>query len=101
MTHPLGNGLHRVVVYSLSGEPLPEGDALLHLNLTGGGDIHIGNILLTNAFHESLTPQEATGIHTINTITTDTPAYRIDGTRTTSTQCGIVIQNGQKYAVTR
>ena len=66
-------------------------------DLPGGMDY---DVLLTNAFHEALAPQEATAITTVTVGTgTETPTYRIDGTRTNSTQRGIVIRNGQKIVM--
>ena len=100
-TRNLGGGLHRVVVYSLSGEPLSEGDALLHFDIVGGGDVKISDVMLVNSFYEGLAPQEATGIVPVGVEDNNSPAYHIDGSRAIGTQRGVVIQNGKKHAVKR
>ena len=98
-THKLGNGLHRMVVYSISGETLSEGDALLHLDITGGGDVKVSDIVLANTFFETLSPQEATGIIDLAGEANDAPTYDIQGWKVTSPNKGVYIQKNQKVVV--
>lgn len=105
-THDLGGGLHRVVVYSLSGEPLSEDDALLHLDIDGGRDVKISNVLLASTFFEALSPQQATGIIDIAGEATGSPLYNVQGMKVSEEQLkagqlapGIYIKNGKKVVV--
>ncbi len=92
----LGGGLHRIIVYSLSGEPLAGGDALLHLDIAGGGDVKVCDVMLADTFCEGLAPQEATGIVSVEAEGSDSPAYSINGMRTSGNTRGVVIRNGKK-----
>lgn len=65
VTQALGDGMYRIVVYSLTGEALPNSDALIHLTISGAGNININDVLLTNTFFDAITPQEATGIQAL------------------------------------
>ncbi len=98
-TRNLGGGLHRVVVYSLSGEPLAEGDALLHFDIIGGGDMKIGNVVLASTFFEALSPNEATGIIDLAGDSNDAPTYNIQGMKVTNPGKGVYIRNNQKVIV--
>ena len=98
-TRNLGGGLHRVVVYSLSGEPLAEGDALLHFDIIGGGDVKISDMMLVNSFYEALAPQEATGVIDIAIGADDSPIYNIQGMKVHQPGKGVYIQNNQKVIV--
>ena len=95
-TFDLGGGLHRVVAYSLSGESFSEGDALLHFDINGGGEVKVCDVLLANASYEGLAPQEATGVASVKVEEGDSPAYSINGIRATDNTRGIVIRNGKK-----
>ncbi len=98
VTQALGDGMYRIVVYSLTGEALPNSDALIHLTISGAGNININDVLLTNTFFDAITPQEATGISIYAGTNGDdtSPAYRTDGVQAMPTQRGIIIQNGRK-----
>ncbi len=98
-TRNLGGGLHRVVVYSLSGEPLSEGDALLRLDVMGGSCVKISDVVLTNAFFESLSPQEATGVIDIAGETNDSPIYNIQGMKVNQPGKGVYIKDNKKVIV--
>lgn len=95
-TFDLGGGLHRVVAYSLSGEPFSDGDALLHFDIKGSGEVKVCDVLLANASYEGLAPQEATGVASVKVDDGDSPAYSINGIRATGNTRGIVIRNGKK-----
>ena len=95
-TSDLGGGLHRVVVFSLTGEPFSEGGALLHFDIAGGGEVKVSDVLLTDASYAGFTPQEATGVASVKVEDGDSPAYGINGIRTTVNTHGIVIRNGKK-----
>ena len=95
-TFDLGGGLHRVVAYSLSSEPFSDGDALLHFDIKGSGEVKVCNVLLANASYEGLAPQEATGVASVKVDDGDSPAYSINGIRATGNTRGIVIRNGKK-----
>ena len=100
-TYHLGNGKHRIVVYSFTGEPLPEGEALLHLDIWGDGNVTVGDVVLASTLHEALTPGETTAIVNIPTENDGNghPSYRINGTQTIGQQRGVVIKNGKKQLV--
>ena len=100
VTQALGDGMYRIVVYSLTGETLPNSDALIHLTISGAGNININDVLLTNTFFEAIAPLETTGISIYAGTNSDdsSPAYRTDGVRAMPTHRGVIIHNGRKQA---
>ena len=54
------------------------------------------DVMLADAFCEGLAPQEATGIVSVEAEGSDSPAYSINGMRTSGNTRGVVVRNGKK-----
>lgn len=99
----LGNGHHRIVVYSLNGHALKGNDGILLQIQTNGKHNNIPEIYdvqLTNRLFESVKLSDIslpTDISTINKEDdTDGPAYNVQGIRAPKYHRGIIIQDGRK-----
>ena len=100
VTSDLGGGQHRVVVLSLTGEPLLEGDALLHLDIKGDGNVAVGDVVLASTLHEALTTSDTTGVLSVSVKDNiNCPTYHINGTKAKDFTRGVIIQNGRKPIV--
>ena len=101
-THSLGDGRYRIVAWSMDMAPIGAG-AILHCETTGGQTtaVTLDNIRIVGMdTREHAAPAvecTPTGIREIGTsATASAPRYRIDGTRVSSPQRGIFIQDGRK-----
>ena len=100
--HNLGNGRHRIIIYSLNGQELRGNDGVLLQLLTNSrlSSTAISNLMLTNRQFESITMGDIaapTGISEVNVAENDAPAYNVQGIRSKVNTRGIVIQNGKKH----
>lgn len=99
----LGNGHHRIVVYSLNGHALKGNDGILLQLQTNGkrNDIpEIYDVQLTNRLFESVKLSDISIPTDITIINDDggddSPAYNVQGIRAPKHHRGIIIQNGRK-----
>ena len=99
----LGNGHHRIAVYSLNGHAIMGNDGiLLQLETYGKHDglPEIYNVQLTNRLCESVTLSDIsfpTDITNVNTDEhTDLPTYNVQGIHAPKHYRGIIIQDGRK-----
>ena len=99
----LGNGHHRIAVYSLNGHAIMGNDGiLLQLETYGKHETlpEVYNVQLTNNIFENVTlsdisfPTDITNVNMDNN--TDVPAYNVQGIRAPKHHRGILIQNGRK-----
>ncbi len=100
-THSLGGGRYRIVAWSMDMAPIGAG-AVLHCKTTGGNASavtldHIRIVDMNTREHAALAVEcTPTGIREVETGAAPTVRYRIDGTRVSSPQRGIYIEDGRK-----
>lgn len=99
----LGNGYHRIAIYSLNGHAIKGNDGiLLQLETNGKHDAQpeVTNVQLTNRLFESVTLSDISFPTDITNIdedgVNDSPAYNVQGIRMPKHHHGILIQNGKK-----
>ena len=100
-THSLGDGRYRIVAWSMDMAPIGAG-AILHCETTGvkTSAVTLDNIRIVDMnTREHAAPSvecTPTGIREIETGASPLVRYRIDGTRVSSPQRGIYIEDGRK-----
>ena len=106
VTNDLGNGLYKIVVFSLTGEPFKMGDnELIRLETDGisTSDIKISDIQFTNQNFDTVVFSDVNNTNNINDVNSSTqdgmPYYNINGTIEKTPSHGVYIKNGKKVTV--
>ena len=100
-THSLGGGCYRIVAWSMDMVPIGAG-AVLHCKTSGGKTSvvtldHIRIVDMNTREHAAPAVEcTPTGIREVETGAAPAARYRIDGTRVSSPQRGIYIEDGRK-----
>ena len=105
MTHDLGGGVYRMVVYSSDNASLETGSApFVHLSIDGSvtDDVRLSDILFVDEQNSCVAFPDATGTTGITTTTIDSdnsPAYNLQGVLVEKNYRGVHVRKGKKMVV--